>query len=508
MRHALPLCGLIALAFGAGSSYATGETGLFGVVNLVLGAVALALGALLALRRLRGIGAPEARRLVLPRLALLAATIAAAVALERVAARSQLRFDGTADARFELFPATRETLAGLGPQRLRATLFQDRADPRARRTRLLLDRMAEVGPVEVHQRFFEEAEDEIDRFGVTATNSVVLELADRHETVDRPTEGSLLQAIQRLRGAETRVLYTAIGEGEGDLSSGEPTGYTGLAAALQAEGYEIRGLVLAAVESLPSDAAGLLVVGPQRTLRTESAAALRRYLDEAGGRLVALLEPGVESGLEELLGDFGFALPGGVIVDPASGPVEGAPAGVNPILGAYAAHPVTRGLEPRTMTFFLRARPVIAARKPAPDDALASLVFTSPRAWLASNVEDVQRGRPPQRDAQTQEQRFPLAAAGAYPRPGGEARIVAFGDADFATNQYLRSLYNLDLLVNAIHWALAREVAITLRPKEITPAQDPLTPQQTLTMFYGVGLLLPELLLLAAALAWARRRES
>lgn len=508
MRRALPLCGLVALGFGAGASYATGEPGLFGAVNLVAGAAALALWALLALGRLRGIGAPEARRLLLPRIALVGLALAAAVGLERAAARSQLRFDGTADARFELFPATRDALAGLGELGVRATLFQERADPRARRTRLLLDRMAEAGPVTVHQRFFEEAEDEVDRFGVTGTNSVVLELGGRHETVDRPTEGALLQAIQRLRGSETRVLYTAIGEGEGDLASGEPTGYTGLAAALQAEGYEVRGLVLSAVETVPDDAAGLLIVGPQRGLRPESAAALRRYLDEAGGRVVVLLEPGVESGLEGLLGDYGFALPGGVVVDPASGPVEGAPAGVNPILGAYAPHPVTRGLEPRTMTFFLRARPVIAARKPAPDDALASLVFTSPRAWLAANVEEVQRGRPPSRDAETEEQRFPLAAAGVYPRAGGEARIVAFGDADFATNQYLRSLYNLDLLVNAIHWALAREDAITVRPKEVTPSQDPLTPQQTLAMFYGVGLLLPELLLLAAVVAWARRRES
>jgi len=432
--------------------------------------------------------------------------LAGAVALERAAARTSWRFDGTVDARFELFPATRETLAALGPGRLRATLYQERADPRARRTRVLLDRMAEAGPVDVHQRFFEEAEDEIDRFGVTATGSVVLELGGRHETVDRPSEGSLLQAIQRLRGAETRVLYTAIGEGEGDLASGDPTGYTGLAAALEAEGYEIRGLVLAAVETIPSDAAGLLIVGPQRGLRATSADALRRWLEQ-GGRLVALLEPGVASGLEELLGEWGFALQPGIVVDPASGPVEGAPAGVNPILGAYAPHPVTRGLDPRTMTFFVRARPVAAVRKPTPDDDLASLVFTSPRAWLAPNVEDVQRGRLPERPAGEGEQRYALAAAGRYPRPDGEARVVVFGDADFATNQYLRSLYNLDLLLNAIHWALARESAITLRPKELTPAQDPLTPQQTLVMFYGVGLLLPELLLLAAAVAWARRRE-
>ena len=43
--------------------------------------------------------------------------------------------------------------------------------------------------------------------------------------------------------------------------------------------------------------------------------------------------------------------------------------------------------------------------------------------------------------------------------------------------------------------------------KATTPDQDPLTPQQTLGMLYGIGLLVPELLLIASALAWLRTRS-
>jgi hypothetical protein len=53
-----------------------------------------------------------------------------------------------------------------------------------------------------------------------------------------------------------------------------------------------------------------------------------------------------------------------------------------------------------------------------------------------------------------------------------------------------------------------REEAIALRPKLLTPNQDPLTPQKSLAMLYGVGLLLPELLLIAGAAAWLRRRAA
>jgi hypothetical protein len=94
---------------------------------------------------------------------------------------------------------------------------------------------------------------------------------------------------------------------------------------------------------------------------------------------------------------------------------------------------------------------------------------------------------------------------GVYPRGGREARIVVIGDSDFASNRYARSLYNLDLALNAVHWATQQDARIGLRPKILAPDQFPLTPLETLHMFYGVGLLLPEGLLMAAGLAWLRR---
>jgi len=501
-RLALPA--LIAIAFGLGSYYATGEMGPFGIANLLLGGGALLLCGVAAAGRAQRLAEGAARRVLLPRLALCLAVLIGAISLERAAAHSALHLDWTADRHFELFPATRRALAAL-PAQLNATLYHDRGDPRARRTRMLLEEFARLGPVHVRVRNLEEAQEDVDRFGIRGTNAVVLELRGAYETVDRPTEGGLLEAILRLRGAPTRILYTAVGEGEGDAESVEPSGYSGLAAALMTEGYVLRGLATAAAKQVPDDAAGLLVVGARRALRQEAALAVEHYL-ERGGRLVALLEPGVRSGLEETLERFGFSVPDALVIDPAAGPIEGAPVGVNPIVAAYASHSITQGLSNRTFTFFLKARPVEAVRKPKPEDQLVSLAFTSPRSWLDFDPAAVQRTSSPRPPPGTVFQRYPLVAAGRYPRPAGEARIVVFGDADFATNQYLRSLYNLDLLLNAIHWALAREDAITLRPKLLTPNQDPLTPQQTLGMLYSVGLLLPELLLIGAALAWLRRR--
>ena len=99
---------------------------------------------------------------------------------------------------------------------------------------------------------------------------------------------------------------------------------------------------------------------------------------------------------------------------------------------------------------------------------------------------------------------------GSYQRGGHETRIVAIGDADLATNHDLRALFNLDLVVNAVHWATAREPAITLRPKVAVSGrmQFPIPLQNTFTRFQSLGLLLPELLLIIAAFVWARTRTA
>ena len=74
----------------------------------------------------------------------------------------------------------------------------------------------------------------------------------------------------------------------------------------------------------------------------------------------------------------------------------------------------------------------------------------------------------------------PLVVAGRYPRESGEIRIVAFGDSDFASNRYLRTLYNLDLVLNAVHWAIEREPEITVRPKIRDTVQFPIPVENTL----------------------------
>jgi ABC-type uncharacterized transport system involved in gliding motility auxiliary subunit len=262
------------------------------------------------------------------------------------------------------------------------------------------------------------------------------------------------------------------------------------------------------VSEIPEEADAVVVIAPARPLPGEAIDALHRYL-ERGGRLVAFVEPGRESGIEDLLARWGIRSKSAVLIDPASGPVDGGAPGVNPIAFHYAtSHPATRGLDSSRMTFFRGARS-FELRKPRPQDKLSGVVFASPRSWLDPDIAVLSSKVAPERPPEAAEDYHPLAVAAAYPREGKEARIVAFGDSDFASNRHLRTLYNLDLVLNSIHWALEREPDITLRPKtSVATMQFPLPLANTLRMFQGLGLLLPELLLIAAAILWLRRRSA
>ncbi|RIL08229.1 MAG: hypothetical protein DCC71_00325 [Proteobacteria bacterium] len=509
--RALALVGLIAVLFSAGSYYTSGRFGAFAWLHAVAGAGALGLAFALWLRRRPGFGTPTARRILLPRVAWVIAMLGVAIGAERAVSGLGWTADLTADARYTLAPATRDALAALRAP-VAATLYVDPGDNRARSTRLLLQRLAEAGPVEVRERALDEASDDVAEYGIASSNAVVLSLGERFELVMRPTEGALYEGLRRLIGEQGHVVYVARGEGEGDLQRGDDGGFSGLAAALQTEGFLVRDFVAAGAAAIPEDASLLLVIGAARPLRAESLAAIDAWLAR-GGRLVAMLEPGTDSGLEALLARWGFGLPDAVIVDPASGPVEGDPPGVNPIVYSFATHPVTRGLDATRMVFFRKARPVLAERKPESDDDLRAVAFASRRSWLAPNAAAVQSGAAPERPPDVEESYWPVLSVGRYPRGASdagapvEARIAVFGDADFASNRSLRALYNLDLLMNTVHWATQREQHITLRPKALTPDQYPLTPQQSLDMLYGVGLLIPELCLAAAAWTWLRRRS-
>ena len=501
----LAVVGFVALAFGLFSFHATGHVGAFSIANGALGAAALLVCGAVGAGRLRALGGPHWRRAVLRGLLGVIGAMLAAVALERAATVADLRVDWTFERRYELAPATRQALAALS-EPLEILLFYDPLDPRIRRTRMLLDTLARHGDVAVRALDVDQALAEMDTYGVRTSNSLVLRLGGDFEVVDRPTEGALYKGLHRLQSVRSGVIALLRGEGQGDPKRSDGRGYSGLVEALITEGYQVRSLVTAALDELPDDVDAVLCIAPRRRLRDTALAALRRYLARGGG-LVALLEPGVDSGVEEILAEYGLHSPQAVLVDPASGAVAEEARGLAPVARHYEQHPITAGLDRNRMTFFTGVRS-FELRKPRAEDELRAVVRAGPDSWLSEDLSLLERRESATLPAGARRDYHPIAVAGRYRRDGAETRILAVGDSDFASNRHLRTLYNLDLALNGIHWTARREPAIALRPKLRTVVQFPLPVSDSLQMLYGVGLLVPELLLIAGGIIWLRRRAA
>jgi len=504
----LTLIGFIALSFGIASYSVLEELNAFSIANLAVGATALILAAGLGLRiwgreRRKALGATTVEALLS-----VVAVVWAAVLVQALAGMSGVRFDWTFEKRYELAPATRKALAAL-PDPLDMTLYYLEGDPRIRSTRLLLAELARHVDASVRTLRLDDVPEDEDRYGIGSSNSVLLRSGGSWQLVDRPTEGALFEALSHLDSRRETILYVTVGAGEGDLERRSDLGYSGLRSALETEGYELRPLPSALMSQVPADADAVMVISPDRALPPATLDALREYLEQRGGRLLAFLDPersNTESGMAELLGEFGLRSPEATIVDPTSGPIEGSAPGLSPIAFNYSEHPVTRELNSNRMTFFRGVRSFLL-RKPEPNDRLGARVFASGESWLQKIPWPPAMQVAPEKPPGVRTDYYPIAVTGEYPRAGGRARIVAFGDSDFASNRFLRTLYNLDLVVNAVHWITERELAITLRPKGAQLLQFPVPIQNSLAALYGVGLLIPELLLLAAGLAWLRRRR-
>jgi hypothetical protein len=504
----LAAAGLIAIAAGLGSYYATDHFGFFSAANLVLGGLALVVALARGAFRLRSVGGVHSRPVVLRGLLVIAAALAVAVGLERAAARSGAEFDWTGEQSFDLSQATRDACKALQGEdhRVTTTLYKDEGDPRIRRTRLLLMQIAQHCPMDVGEKWLDDAPQDEERYAIGTSNTVVLVLGERFETVGRPTEGTLYEALYRLRSLQSGVITLLRGDGEGDPSNEGALGFSGLAMALATEGYRLHSVASASMSEVPENTDLVLLIAPRRRLRDTAIDALRRYL-AGGGRLVALLEPGQESGVEPLLNEYGFGTPESVLVDPASGTVDSTADGLGIVAYNYSTHPTTAGLDSNRMTFFPGVRPV-KPRTPHPGAHVEAVVWSSPRSWVTTDLSVLeQRSGRIENTGEPQGYHY-IAAIGRYPGEDGETRIAVIGDSDFASNRYLRALYDLDLILNTVHWAVQREANITLRPKIRTTVQFPLPVQNTLRTLYGAGLLVPELLAVAGVVAGMRRRAA
>lgn len=326
------------------------------------------------------------------------------------------------------------------------------------------------------------------------------------EVVDFKGEQAFSSALQSVTQGRRPVVYFLKGAGERELADRDPrTGYSNLKREIEADNIDVRTLDIGDHPLLPADAQALVIAGPRRRLAAPVVEQLRKYLAH-DGRVLVLLESGVESGLEPLLEEWGIGVNRKAVVDSTR-----TLSGYDLFVSDFRPHPITRALAGSTCIFYL-PRVVEPLAQPGPEDAdrprAQSLCQSTPESWAEADLDQRPLRYDPARDTPG-----PLSLAVAAERKGPSSldvsvqttRLVVLGDADFAGNGPA-SGGNYDFFLSALNWLVNREDLIAIAPKPVQEMRLTMNEAQLRWLFWAVVAGLPGLVALAGLLVWWRRR--
>jgi ABC-type uncharacterized transport system involved in gliding motility auxiliary subunit len=207
---------------------------------------------------------------------------------------------------------------------------------------------------------------------------------------------------------------------------------------------------------------------------------------------------------------------------------------LTPLVQQYPYHEITRDF--RLATALHTARSMAAGKGTLEGVSAQNLVETTPASWAESDlslkepiemnsgkdkqgpialgaVATVAVAQPapaaspsPSPSASPAASPSPSPEAEAEPEKKPEGRVVAFGDADFASNAMLGFQGNQDFFLNTVAWLCEDTDLISIRPREPDDQRMFLTGVQQRNVAYLALVVLPGLFVVLGVANWWRRR--
>ncbi len=341
------------------------------------------------------------------------------------------------------------------------------------------------------------------QYGVDRYGQAVLTAGSRQSLIERVTEENLTNALVKLMRDKKQVIYLITGHGERDISHENNQGISQLGTALALDDVEVHPHLLMSKPGIPSDADLIVVAGPRKKFLAEELEIIRTYL-AGGGNMLVTLEPGGNAGLDELLGDYGIILDGGIVIDTLSTLVGGDY--TVPVVNTYGDMPEIKGFAYATL--FPTSRALMIKKELSPDLEVTWIARTSKQSWSETDFATLfDEGKA---DRSAEETPGPLNIAVCARRAAAnnlQTSLMVFGDTDFLTNAYLNVSGNKDLAFTCINMLLGEGHMITIDAK--SPGDRPfiLTPGQSRMIFWVPVVVIPVLILTSALVVfWMRRR--
>jgi hypothetical protein len=473
-------------------------------------------------------------------------------------ARHYRRFDWTRSGLYTLSDKTKNVLKDLGTP-VTATIFMTEGSPLFAETQEVLKRYRAASPMVTVEtldpvRNRTRAEALVKEFGVRG-GTVVFRAGDKKKyvTEDQLAEYDFARArmggeptIKTFKGEQEftsailtvtqtrtpKVLFTA-GHGERKFDGRQRDGFYALAETLRRDNCTVEEWQSLGAADVPAGTDLVVVAGPRTAFVEPEVAVLKRYLF-AGGRALLFLDvefnPGGEPslsdfGLQGLMADLGLKLDADIVIDPANR---------LPMMGddtlfakSFRSHPVTKLLQGSAVVF-PGARSISLLEKPPQGLKPSILVETSADGWGETNLRDLAKVKKDDKDI-----KGPVAIAVAVETDDGvkagpgklealpdappeppkadptkkKLRVVAVGDADFASNGGIANAANLYLLTAAANWVMERDSLVAIPPKAADQVSVTLSRGDINQITFIVLLILPACAIALGMAIWVRRRR-
>lgn len=425
----------------------------------------------------------------------MALAVAALLLFNLLASHYYRRWDLSETGFYRLSPRTEGVIQGLSVN-VDVTAFFQKNHPLYEDVRLLLETYRAVAdrakPVRLKVEFVDpdrdlgRARELAARYDLHQANVVVFDAGGRRKYVEAKdltdveytlrgttsldtrvvgfkAEEAFSSAIVSVSHTTVPVVYMLSGHGECDpMDYGQYFGYSSIARAIRRDNIALKTLTLDQ-SGVPKDAAAVIIARPERRLSPAELDLLSAFLNN-GGRMICLLDPGVRTGLEPLLLEWGVKLSADVVVGATW-------TGRELLISDYGDHPVSRHMRKLVTVFYTprSVEPLTAETSGADRPRATALALTTEQSWAETDLKQ----HPRKFDAAV-DRRGPVSVAVAVEKGSGAAvglrptRIVVFGDSAFVANDALDSGSgaNRDFFLGAVNWLLERETVLAIGPKK------------------------------------------
>ena len=477
-------------------------------ISLGLVVLGLALFALLDPDKVRQAFSGRQARYGSNALILTVAFIGVLVVVNYLVFKNSKRWDLTTDKEFTLAKETIERLKNL-PEDVKATAFFT-SNTSSESAKKLLDQFKFYGAGKFDYEFVDPNSNDVlaRQFKITRDGTVALSMGGHQELVTSVTEQGLTGALDRLINPEQRTVYFLTGHGEYSPEASGDSSYSQAKSTLEGKNYVVKTLNLLASNTIPEDAKLIVVAGPRKPVSQAEVDLLKQYLDK-GGALIVMEEPlpvtdfgDAPDPLANYLAEsWGITLDKDFVIDNSSNQPSFA-------IGAlWGDDPIANNLK-NYVAVMPNARSVSPAATPPANVTLSVVVSTYQQAWGETDLAAIMAQSPNIKYDQGVDIAGPVPLVVSGTNSQTQAKVVVFGESDFAIDMNYFAYGNGDLLASTVDWSVGQVSAFSLTAK--TTTQRLLVPPEKATLnliLLGTVIVLPGMAIVTSFVVWIQRRR-